>query len=113
MAVYVKTDRPRSLVRKIREYIREDEITAWELDADGDFTHSSSQWGELAWIHPIIEEERVVFGIIGSHSNPLNRVIYGIYMGRFIECLIMHFESYIQSIRVSVSPSIRYDIISE
>lgn len=48
MAVYVKTDRPRSLVRKIREYIREDEISVWELDADGDFTHSSSQWGELA-----------------------------------------------------------------
>lgn len=110
MAIYVRTSRPRSMVRKIRELISEDEIMAWEIDEDNDFTHSSVQWGGLAWIHPIIEEERVVFSIIGAQSNPLTRITYGIYMGRFLECLIIHMTSFIQSIRVSPYPSDKYDV---
>lgn len=109
MAIYVKTDRPHTVVRKLRELINEMEIDTWILDEDNDFTHKSSQWRELAWIHPFIEEERVVFAIIGSQSKPLTRVIYGVYMGRFVECLIMHVDSYIQSIRVSAKPSTIYD----
>lgn len=113
MAIYVNTDSPKMLVRRLRELIHEDEISAWILDEDNDFTHSSHQWGGRAWIHPIIEEERVIFAIIGTRNEPITKLIYGIYMGRFLESLIMHLDRFFVTARVSSRPSIKYDVYIE
>ena len=113
MAIYINTDNPQRFVRRIRELVREDEISAWALDEDNDFTHTSPQWGGRAWIHPVIEEDRVVFAIIGSLSEPITRLIYSIYMGRFLECLLMHMDRYFISAKISSRPSSKYDVTIE
>lgn len=113
MAIYVNTDNPHFLVRYLRRLIREDEISTWILDEENDFTHASAQWRGRAWIHPVIEDERVVFAIIGTRNEPITKLIYSIYMSRFLECLIIHVDRFFVSARISSRPSIKYDVFIE
>lgn len=56
MAIFVQTETPSKLVREIKEYIDDKNITTWMYDKDGDFTHDTDQWRFTAWIRPSIEK---------------------------------------------------------
>jgi len=95
MAVYVKTNNPRDLLQQIIEYINKGKIETWSVDSDGDFTHNPDQWNKKAWLRPYIEQERLVFGLIGNSNVPMTNNLYSVYHGRFIEMLLTHFATII------------------
>ena len=110
MSIFVKSSNPQKLVNAINEKIANSNIDTWSVDKDGDYTHNVTQWRYHAWLHPIIETDRVVFAIWGRANEDLNVVDYAIYHGRFVEMLLTHFDQQCDSIEVS-SLATRYDRI--
>lgn len=101
MSVYVKTVNPKKLVADINEKINNSHIETWSVDKDGDYTHTAQQWRFHAWMHPIVEDGRVVFAIWGRTSEDLSVVDYAIYHGRFVEMLLVHFDQQCEQIEIS------------
>jgi hypothetical protein len=91
MALIIKTDKPNGLLTAIRKGIDDKTIETWSYDDDGDFTHTPAQWKKKAWLRPKIFEGELRFGIIKPKGEEPNRTIYGVYHGRFIEMLLIHF----------------------
>jgi hypothetical protein len=105
MAIRVSCENPGQLLRDIRQAIRNGSIETWELDRDGDFTHVPDQWKNLAWFHPIVEEDRLVFRILGQRSKKMSKATYGVYHGRFIEMLLSHFDTKFRRASATALPS--------
>jgi hypothetical protein len=112
MAIYVMTEEPSDLVRRIREGINNHNIETWLCDEEGDFTHDTDQWRYHAWMTPIIEQERVVFGVICRKDRNLSITDYAIYHGRFVEMLLRHFDKVCKDIKVSPLAT-KYDIVDK
>lgn len=112
MAIYVNTDNPSELVKKIQDGIENHSIETWLCDSAGDFTHDTDQWRYRAWMTPFIEENRVVFGIICRKDRNLSISEYAIYHGRFVEMLLRHFDKTCNDIRVSPLAT-KYDIVNK
>lgn len=110
MSVYVNSPNPQKLINDINEKIESSGIDTWSVDSDGDYTHTAEQWKNHAWIHPIIETDRVVFAIWGRVNMDLSVVDYAIYHGRFVEMLLAHFDHQCDNIEVSSLAS-KYDHI--
>ncbi len=92
MAIRIATANPSTLLAKIRQAIISGQIETWQVDKDGDFTHSPQQWRHRAWLRPFIREESLEFGILPNKESGLGRSVYAIYHGRFIEMLLTHFD---------------------
>jgi hypothetical protein len=105
MAIRVNCGDPDQLLSDIRREIRNGSIETWEQDRDGDFTHSPSQWKHKAWFHPITEEDRLIFQIIGQQGMRMSRETYGVYHGRFIEMLLSHFDTKFRRVSATAMPS--------
>lgn len=112
MAIYVSTEKPSELVRRIREGIENHNIETWLCDNDGDFTHDTDQWRYHAWMTPIIENDRVVFGIICRKDRNLSITEYAIFHGRFTEMLLRHFDKICMNIEVTPLAT-KYDIVNK
>ncbi|HEX9241095.1 MAG TPA: hypothetical protein VF875_01505 [Anaeromyxobacter sp.] len=93
MAVIVYTTDPRGLLAAIREAIQAQSIRTWQVDSDGDFTHTAEQWENRSWMRPRVLEDRLVFNILAPRGVQISRATYGVYHGRFIEMLVTHFDS--------------------
>lgn len=113
MAIEVKLRKiaPEQFINDIKKKIDDGEIDTWVYDEDGDFTHSSSQWINKAWMSPsIIEEDlskEIIFGILGRRGVNLSMTEYSIYHGRFVEVLLKYYSEYISNLVVTtplVSP---------
>ena len=92
MAVRVQCSDPEALLNRIRRAIRGGAIETWSLDSDGDLTHSAEQWRNKAWFRPKISEELLTFNILTRRGKRMSRTIYGVYHGRLIEMLLVHFD---------------------
>ena len=101
MALIVKTDNPSDLIAKIKNEINEGSIDTWEIDDDGDFTHSPEQWRNQAWMHQNKENKEIVFGIIGNKQVTMTKSLYAIYHGHFAEMLLAHFDDIIHDIKIT------------
>lgn len=93
MAVYISTSQPRKLLEEIKKAINDKKVDTWLYDNDGDFYHVPNQWKFKAWMTPYIENNRLVFGIIGQKEVNMSTMAYAVYHGRFIEMLLNHFDS--------------------
>lgn len=111
MSIYVKSSNPQKLINDIKDTIEQLGIETWSVDKDGDYTHTAEQWKNHAWIHPIVETERVVFAIWGRVNENLTVVDYAIYHGRFVEMLLAHFDHQCDRIEVT-SLATKYDRIN-
>jgi hypothetical protein len=92
MSVRVLCSNPQQLLNEIKAAIRAGKVHTWELDSDGDFTHTPEQWKNKAWFHPIIESDRVTFRILGRKTQRMTTGEYAAYHGHFIEMLLNHFD---------------------
>lgn len=103
MSIYVKTLSPVMLINSIKDKVRLNEIKTWEVDDDGDMTHTADQWRYCAWIRAKAEPEsnRAVFYIICRNDRNLSVSEYAIYHGRFVEMLLKHFDKECENIVVT------------
>jgi hypothetical protein len=93
MSIRVYCDSPEELLLAIKRGVRSRSIETWQLDSDGDFTHVPDQWKNRAWFHPVVREECLLLNIFGRKTEQMSKTIYGVYHGRFVEMLLMHFDS--------------------
>lgn len=93
MSLSIKTTNPLGLLESIKKAIDEKTIETWSYDSEGDFTHTPEQWNKKAWLRPKVEAGELRLIIVSPKDTKLTKVVSGIYHGRFIEMLGMHFES--------------------
>ncbi|MGB8540803.1 MAG: hypothetical protein WCD49_04115 [Candidatus Acidiferrales bacterium] len=92
MAVLLYSPNAQGLLGDIKRLIAEGHIETWSYDRDGDFTHTSSggQWKNKAWLRPKTFADRLEMNIIRPKDDHINREVFAIYHGRFIEMAIAH-----------------------
>lgn len=102
--IRVQTNDPDGLLDRIREAIENNVVVTWHLDNDGDFLPTQEQWIGKAWITPLIREDApdsLYFGIIESKLQRMTKAIYGVFLGRFAEMLLTHFDTDMESLYIS------------
>jgi hypothetical protein len=93
-----------TLLKNIKVAMDAGKIDTWTLDSAGDFTHSPTQWKNLAWFRPKIRGEDLVFIFLGNKNVVTTKVIYGVYHGRSIEMLLTHFDLELSQITATSLP---------
>jgi hypothetical protein len=104
MAVIVHVPNPRDLLTAIAFDITSGAIETWSVDTDGDFTHSPEQWRNKAWFRPQVSSDRILFSILTPKNTRMNKVVYGVYHGRFIEMLLTHYDLKFQRAEATALP---------
>jgi hypothetical protein len=92
MAVRAICNNPQQLLGQLKAAIRAGTVKTWQLDQDGDLTHSPEQWRGKAWFRPSVETGVLVFKILGRQSVAMTTEVYAVYHGRLIEMLLAHFD---------------------
>ena len=113
MALHIQLVSPvtsQILWRNILEQIGNGVIDTWEIDSDGDLTHTPYQWRGEAWIRHYSRGSELIFGIVARRDKKMSKVIYGLYHGRFAEMLLTHFDTQIKEITISSMPE-EYDLM--
>ncbi len=93
MAVYFQTNDPHKLLELFKKKISEKAIVTWEYDKDGDFTHSPTQWRNLAWFKAETQLGKLAFYMIPPKEKPISSLVYAIYHGRLIESMLHHCDT--------------------
>ena len=93
MALTAFTKDPTDLLSSIKQAIDEEKVDTWAYDSMGDFFHTTGQWKGKAWFRPSAQQGMLAFGLIGQKGVPMTRLVYGVYHGRFIEMLLVHFDA--------------------
>jgi len=56
-----------------------------------EITHTSEQWRKKAWLRPkIVEKNELIFHILGPKDESIDKAVYAVYHGRFIESMLRH-----------------------
>lgn len=111
MAIRVDTPNASALLSAIKETIDRGHIRTWSYDGDGDFTHTADQWNLKAWLRPTVQSGTLTFTIVTPKGQRLSKEIYGIYHGRFIEMLLVHFDEWFSDARATAMPTL-LDIVA-
>jgi hypothetical protein len=106
MSVRALTDDAVGLLARIKKLLDQGHIDSWAYDDTGDFTHtaSSGQWKNKAWFRPEAKSDRLRFRLIKPKNNKINRTVFAVYHGRFIEMLIGHVPDYFTDARATPNP---------
>lgn len=105
MAVIIDTDTPKKLLRLIREAIDEGTVRTWIVDDDGDFTHTSDQWGKRAWLRPLPQEGRLVMNIRPTKTRAVSTYVYAVYHSEMIQMVLAHFDKHFRRAIASAMPT--------
>src|SRR5208283_4308792 len=98
MAVRAFTDDPAALLSALKGAISNGVIDTWQMDSDGDLTHTAKQWAGRAWMRPRVLEDRLLFNIIASKQEKMSKTLYGVYHGRLIQTLLSYFDDKIRTV---------------
>jgi hypothetical protein len=105
MALYSLTDDPKALLSSFKKAIDEGHVTTWAYDADGDFTHTATQWKGLAWLRPSTIAGQLRLNTLKPQGKNITWEVYGIYHGRFIESMIIHCHGLLTNAQATPSPT--------
>lgn len=101
MAVLVKIGNSESFLDDMKVLISFGDISEWVLDDDGDFTLSEGRQRKEAWFHPyLLNEETLVFGIIGRKNVSMTFDTYSTYHGEFVRMLLLNYGGQIDKISI-------------
>ena len=91
MAIYFKTKTPKKLLAAFKKAIDDGHVVTWAYDKDGDFTHTTEQWKNRAWLRPkIVTDTALKMYLLKPKDSTITSEVYAIYHGRFIESLLRH-----------------------
>lgn len=107
MSIHVTTDEPSRLLRKIRSRVEDGDIPEWVCDEDGDFTLADPRYRKKAWVRPRVDEARLSFALLGPRGETVTRRTYGVYHGRFMEMLLLYFDSEFDRVSASALATTR------
>jgi hypothetical protein len=104
VSIKILTTNPKALLQAIKKSISDGHVETWQVDKDGDFTHSPIQWRNKAWLRPSLDVSILVMYIIRPQDRNISKEVYAIYHGRFIEMITAHFDSSFSSASASAMP---------
>ena len=104
MAITIATSSPQQLLDNIKKAIANDKIKTWDVDGDGDFTHTAQQWRYRAWLRPRVSTGSLRLTILAPKDTTMSKATYAIYHGRFIESVLSHFDEQVSSLHASAMP---------
>lgn len=105
MALHFKTSQPKKLLEAFRAAIDEGHVVTWSYDSDGDFTHATAQWKNLAWLRPkIVSGAELLLTIIPPQDRHISSEVYAVYHGRFIEAMLRHCDKFFENAIASSFP---------
>lgn len=87
MSIIIKTANPNVFINRIKTLMKENLITSWGCDDDGDFTCVGSL-ENTAWFRPKTERDTVVFFLIGRKGVPLTNTDYSSFHGKLVDMLL-------------------------
>jgi hypothetical protein len=104
MALYFSTTDPERLLKAFKGLIIDGHVKTWDVDEDGDFTHTARQWDRRAWLRPVIENKRLALYILSPQGRWISTALYAIYHGRFIESMLVHCDALFVEAQATASP---------
>ncbi len=110
MSILFTTNKPKTLLERLRSCIDQNHIETWAYDGNGDFTHTPDQFRYKAWMRPYVLSEGLMFGVVGRNDQRLTRGLYGIYHGRFAECVTNHGDDLFTVAVQTANGNMRYDV---
>ncbi|HEV2628996.1 MAG TPA: hypothetical protein VGV41_10170 [Pseudolabrys sp.] len=90
MAINFETANPQALLAAFKKAIDEGHVVTWSYDANGNFTHTPSQWKDEAVLRPSIYTGWLVMNFYRRKSDKTSPGLYAVYHGRFIESMLAH-----------------------
>lgn len=105
MAIHFQTNDPDKLLASFKDSIDKGRVVTWVYDKDGDFTHTTDQWKNAAWLRPIAKNGELIFSIIKPQSRNISAEVYAIYHGRFIESMLVHCDLLFNRVFATALPS--------
>lgn len=91
MAINFATTTPKTLLSAFKKAIDDGHVVTWSYDPDGDFTHTTEQWKDQAWMRPAVYNDQLTMNfIINPETDKSPRYLYGVFHGRFIESMLVH-----------------------
>jgi hypothetical protein len=107
MAVRLFTDDARTVLAMIKDKIDQGHIDTWSYTPRGDFTHTpaSGQWTNKAWLLPKTLEDRLELNIIRPKNRSVEREVYAVYHGWFIEMAIAHVPEFFKIAAATAWPT--------
>lgn len=112
MSIHFKTKTPNNLLKTFKKAVDEGHVTTWSYDKEGDFTHKTEQWKNLAWLRPkVLDKEELILYIIKPKNKTVSKEVYAIYHGRFIESMLAHCDTLFLE-GIATAEASKYDIIN-
>ncbi len=95
MSVKLFSSVPSNVLAGIKLAIKDGHIKTWKHSIQhgkDHFTHTTpdKQWEDKAWFVPSIESDKLTFHIVSPQGGKINRAVFSVYHGRFIEMAIEH-----------------------
>lgn len=100
MAIVINISKPENFLEVLNKEIDDGVVTSWRYDEDGDYTITNSEYANKAWLHPYIQNDELIFGIMGRKNVLLTITEYSLYHSAMVETLVLHFSDIIREIRV-------------
>ena len=95
MPVIVSAADPQALLVAIKKEIKEKKIETWEHlehQKKDYFTHIPAQFYQKAYLLAEVSAGVLVFTVVPPKDVTLEKGLYGVYEGRFIEMLLNHLK---------------------
>lgn len=105
MAVYFYTQSPDKLLATFKKAIKDGHVITWSCDSDGDFTHTTEQWKNKAWLRPTARVGMLELNIVKPKDVNITSEVYAIYHGRFIEAMLRHCDTLFSKAEASALPA--------
>lgn len=100
------TARPKALLSAFQKAIEDGDITTWDEDSEGDFTHLASQWTKRAWMRPeVVVGTSLRFAIVFRKNETDRRLVYAYYHGHLLETFLNHFADQFTKAEASPNPT--------
>lgn len=111
MSLMLETQDPKELVQLIIKEIASGQIATWQYEKGKGFTHttSSDQWEDRAYLIPKSNGNKLYFGIRMPKNEEDSAIVYGVYLGRFAEMLLSHFDNYFEKLVITSDLSDKID----
>jgi hypothetical protein len=104
MAMVIFTQAPKKLHDAIVSEIEGGRIVTWSIARDGALIHTTrgDQWSDKAKLYlAVIPGEALLVKISGPDHENLKVEPYAVYLGRFAEMLLAHFDTLFSTIHIS------------
>lgn len=77
---------PKVLLGNILKQIDNGVIDTWEIDSDGDLTHTPYQWKGEAWFRYCPNESELIFGIVARRDKKCRKLSMDYIMADSQKC---------------------------